>query len=67
MKKKATKQQISASWRRVGAGPQAPGERKREGSEALRCRRYRKKLGKAEIGKNLTLSFRTLVPGGAAD
>ena len=28
-------------------GPQAPGERKREGSEALRCRRYRKKLGQS--------------------
>ena len=34
-KKKATKQQISASWRRVGGGPQAPGERKREGSKSL--------------------------------
>ena len=36
-------------------GPQAPGERKREGSEALRCRRYRKKLGEAELARILKL------------
>ena len=37
-KKKATKSHFSASWRRVSGGPQAPGERKREGSKSLDLR-----------------------------
>ena len=37
-----------------------PGERKREGSEALRCRRYRKELGEAELAK--TLKFGSSTP-----
>ena len=34
-----------------------PGERKREGSESLRCRRYRKKLGEAELARILKFRF----------
>ena len=51
-KKRATRGQrkIFGSARR-NARP--PGERKREGSEALRCRRYRKKLGEAELARIL--------------
>ena len=37
-KKKATKSHFSASWRRVGGGPQAPGERKREGCKSLQSK-----------------------------
>ena len=33
--------------------PQAPGERKREGSEAVRCRRYRKELGDSRFGQEV--------------
>ena len=37
-KKKHTKSHFSVSWRRVGGGPRAPGERKREG-----CKNFRSK------------------------
>ena len=67
-KKRATRGQrkIFGSARR-NARP--PGERKREGSEALRCRRYMKGLGEAELAK--ILKFISSTPcttfGGAAD
>ena len=47
---------FGSAWRNA----RPSGERKREGSEALRCRRYRKELGEAELAK--ILQFRSSTP-----